>query len=224
MADADPLALDAPLLQQGFALFALKLFFGAVDPAAAQPQRGGGQHQVAHDKAAVLHSALGVGIGQHHQNGGRAVHGVAVLAHDGGVHAGELFPRGGVLHHHDLGALLTHGAGSIGAGTQNLAANKTVTDTCTAFAKSGKKVAAICAAPSVLASLGLLEGKNATAHAGFQDKLAGAHVLDTEVVVDGNITTSYGLGGAIPFALELVRQLAGQAEADRIRNAIAYRH
>ena len=66
--------------------------------------------------------------------------------------------------------------------------------------------------------------KNATAHAGFQDKLAGAHVLDAEVVVDGNITTSYGLGGAIPFALELVRQLAGQAEADRIRNAIAYRH
>ena len=79
-------------------------------------------------------------------------------------------------------------------GTPNLAANKTVTDTCTAFAKSGKKVAAICAAPSVLASLGLLEGKNATAHAGFQDKLAGAHVLDAEVVVDGNITTSYGLG------------------------------
>ena len=70
----------------------------------------------------------------------------------------------------------------------------------------------------------LLEGRKATAHAGFQDKLAGAEVLDTEVVVDGNITTSYGLGGAIPFALELVRQLAGQAEADRIQNAIAYRH
>ena len=109
-------------------------------------------------------------------------------------------------------------------GTPNLAANKTVTDTCVAFAKAGKKVAAICAAPSVLAALGLLEGKNATAHAAFQDKLAGAHVLDTEVVVDGNITTSYGLGGAIPFALELVRQLAGEAEADRIRSAIAYRH
>ena len=109
-------------------------------------------------------------------------------------------------------------------GTPNLAANKTVTDTCVAFAKAGKKVAAICAAPSVLAQLGLLEGKKATAHAGFQDKLAGAEVLDTEVVVDGNITTSYGLGGAIPFALELVRQLAGEAEADRIRKAIAYRH
>lgn len=44
-------------------------------------------------------------------------------------------------------------------GTPNLAANKTVTDTCAAFAKAGKKVAAICAAPSILASLGLLEGK-----------------------------------------------------------------
>lgn len=109
-------------------------------------------------------------------------------------------------------------------GTPNLAANKTVTETCAAFAKAGRKVAAICAAPSILASLGLLEGRNATAHAGFQDQLAGAIVHDEEVVVDGNITTSYGLGGAIPFALELVRQLAGQAEAERIRNAIAYRH
>lgn len=109
-------------------------------------------------------------------------------------------------------------------GTPNLAANKTVTDTCTAFATEGKKVAAICAAPSILASLGLLEGKRATAYASFQDQLAGATVLDEEVVVDGNITTSYGLGGAIPFALELVRQLAGDAEAERIRNAIAYRH
>ena len=107
---------------------------------------------------------------------------------------------------------------------RTFAANKTVTDTCIALQRTGKKVAAICAAPSVLAALGLLEGKNATAHAAFQDKLTGAHVLDTEVVVDGNITTSYGLGGAIPFALELVRQLAGEAEADRIRNAIAYRH
>ena len=109
-------------------------------------------------------------------------------------------------------------------GTPNLAENKTVTDTCVSFAKAGRKVAAICAAPSILASLGLLEGRNATAHAGFQDKLAGAIVHDEEVVVDGSITTSYGLGGAIPFALELVRQLAGPAEADRIQKAIAYRH
>ena len=48
--------------------------------------------------------------------------------------------------------------------------------------------------------------------------------MDSEVVVDGNITTSFGLGGAIPFGLELVRQLAGEAEAERIRSAIEYLH
>lgn len=109
-------------------------------------------------------------------------------------------------------------------GTPNLAANPAVTAAVTACAKAGKKVAAICAAPSILAQLGLLEGKQATAHASFQDKLAGAAVLDQEVVVDGNITTSYGLGGAIPFALELVRQLAGEQEVQRVQQAIAYRH
>ena len=109
-------------------------------------------------------------------------------------------------------------------GTPNLAACAAVTDTVKAFCQEGKKVAAICAAPSILGSLGLLEGRKATAHAAFQDKLGGAEVLDTEVVVDGNITTSYGLGGAIPFGLELVRQLAGAEEAARIQAAIAYRH
>ncbi len=108
-------------------------------------------------------------------------------------------------------------------GTPNLAANPAVTAAVTACAKAGKKVAAICAAPSILAQLGLLEGKQATAHASFQDKLAGA-VLVQEGGVDGNITTSYGLGGAIPFALELVRQLAGEQEAQRVQQAIAYRH
>lgn len=109
-------------------------------------------------------------------------------------------------------------------GTPNLAANPAVTAAVTACAQAGKKVAAICAAPSILAQLGLLEGKRATAHASFQDKLAGAVVVDEEVVVDGSITTSYGLGGAIPFALELVRQLAGEEEAQRVQSAIAYRH
>lgn len=109
-------------------------------------------------------------------------------------------------------------------GTPNLAANATVTGTVKAFAEAGKKVAAICAAPSILASLGLLEGKKATAHFSFQDKLTGAVVLDQEVVVDGNITTSYGLGGAIPFGLELVRQLVGPDEAAQVQKAIAYKH
>lgn len=108
-------------------------------------------------------------------------------------------------------------------GTPNLAANKTVTDTCVSFAKSGKGSCHLRSTQRAGISRPA-GGQKSHGARRFQDKLAGAEVLDTEVVVDGNITTSYGLGGAIPFALELVRQLAGQAEADRIQNAIAYRH
>jgi len=109
-------------------------------------------------------------------------------------------------------------------GTPNLEACETVTRVTADFFNSGKRVAAICAAPSILGHLGLLRGRRATANIHFRDQLDGAEVLDQEVVTDGNLTTAFGLGAAIPFALELVRQLAGEAEAARVREAIAYRH
>ena len=61
-----------------------------------------------------------MGVGQHQQIGGRAVHGVGALpAHDGGVHPGKLGPGGRILDHHDLGALQAHGGGGVGAGLQH---------------------------------------------------------------------------------------------------------
>jgi len=109
-------------------------------------------------------------------------------------------------------------------GTKNLEASSTVQQAVLDFANGGKKVAAICAAPSILGHLGLLRGKTATSYVSMRDQLDGATVLDQEVVVDGNITTSFGLGGAIPFALELVRQLSGDQVAGRVRQDIEYLH
>ena len=100
------------------------------------------------------------------------------------------------LHADKLDALILPG----GAGSWVLRDTPEVIHLVKKMHEAGKLVAAICAAPSVLAQLGLLEGRKATAHAGFQDQLAGAEVLDAEVVVDGNITTSYGLGGAFPVS------------------------
>ncbi len=108
-------------------------------------------------------------------------------------------------------------------GTTHLGENALVCEKIRAFAAEGKKVSAICAAPSVLAAQGLLEGKNATSHPGFEDKLAGAKVTGHPVDVDGNITTGRGLGAAIPFGLSLVAQLVDQATADKIAAAIAYK-
>lgn len=107
-------------------------------------------------------------------------------------------------------------------GTENLAASEFVRSQCLAFARE-KRLAAICAAPSLLASLGLLEGKEATCHPDFAPQMKGARLTGGSVAVSGNITTGQGLGAAFPFAFELVRQLVGEDRVRQIREAICYR-
>ena len=84
-----------------------------------------------------------------------------------------------------------------------------------------KYVAAVCAAPSILAELGLM--KIATVHPDFKNHMNKVKVADESVVVDGNIITGQGLGATIPFAFELVKTLADEKTAERIAKAICYR-
>ena len=107
-------------------------------------------------------------------------------------------------------------------GTLNLGADETVDRVIREFSAQGKLVCAICAAPSVLGLAGLLEGKKATCHPGFEEKLSGATCLDDEVVVDGNIITSRGMGTAIPFSLTLIEKLVGIEKADEIGKSIIF--
>lgn len=109
-------------------------------------------------------------------------------------------------------------------GTKVLKENNTVLKQVKEFYSTGRKVAAICAAPSVLAEAGILEGKKATVHPNFQEDMKGALLMDREVVVDGEITTAWGLGAAIPFGLELVSQLVDSETAIQIKDAIGYIH
>jgi 4-methyl-5(b-hydroxyethyl)-thiazole monophosphate biosynthesis len=107
-------------------------------------------------------------------------------------------------------------------GTINLGEDETVGRIIREFAASGKLVAAICAAPSVLGQAGLLQGKNATCHPGFEEKLTGASCSTDSVVTDGNIITSRGMGTAIPFALEIVRYFLDDAAVDKIKTGLVY--
>ena len=97
---------------------------------------------------------------------------------------------------------------------------------CTEFAAAGKVVAAICAAPSVLAAFGILQGKKATVYPGMEDKLtaAGAEYTGLPITLDGNIITGEALGAAIPFALALASRLAGQQAANAVKQGIVYRY
>ena len=108
-------------------------------------------------------------------------------------------------------------------GTENLGANELVVEKCREFA-ADRHLAAICAAPSLLAALGLLEGKKATCHPDFEDQMTGAELTGKSVVTDGNITTGQGLGASFDFSFELVRILVGEEKVAQIKKAICYRH
>lgn len=86
-----------------------------------------------------------------------------------------------------------------------------------------KKIAAICAAPSVLGALGILKGREAVCYPGFEEKLTGAVCGTQPVAVSGHVTTSRGMGTAIDFALELVRQIKGDEAAQTLAEGIVYR-
>ena len=108
-------------------------------------------------------------------------------------------------------------------GTQYLGEHKGLCDLLIAKKAEGKRLAAICAAPSVLGDLGLLKGEKAACFPGRESRLTGAEVLYDEVVVSGQITTSRGMGTAIPFGLSLIAQLKSQEEADALGKSIIYR-
>ena len=90
------------------------------------------------------------------------------------------------------------------------------------FEKEGKLVAAICAAPSVLGQAGILNGKKATCHPGFEEKLTGAEVFFSPVVCDGNVITSRGMGTAVPFGLAVARYFTDDATIEHVKAGLVY--
>jgi 4-methyl-5(b-hydroxyethyl)-thiazole monophosphate biosynthesis len=107
-------------------------------------------------------------------------------------------------------------------GTRNLAKSEIIKEQCRSFAKD-KYIAAVCAAPSILASFGLIDGRKTTAHPDFLQAMGKAIVLDEPVVVDGNIITGQGLGATIPFALELIKTLVNEEKVKQVKRGICYR-
>ena len=107
-------------------------------------------------------------------------------------------------------------------GVDNLSKRAIVKEKCREFA-ADKYVAAICAAPSLLAELGLLEGKKATCHPDVEGEMPGAILTRESAAIDGNIITGQALGASFDFAFELVRILVGGEKAEQIRKAICYK-
>ena len=88
------------------------------------------------------------------------------------------------------------------------------------MADKGKYTAAICAAPKVLATAGLLQGRAATAYPGILDKLSDLKLSSAAVVEDGTVITSRGPGTAMDFALTLITLLCGREKRNTVETAL----
>ena len=89
-------------------------------------------------------------------------------------------------------------------------------------ADENKYIAAICAAPKILGTKGLLKGKKATCYPGFESYLEGAEISNEKAVRSGNTITATGAGAANEFALKLIEALCGKGKADAIGKAVRF--
>ena len=85
-------------------------------------------------------------------------------------------------------------------------------------------VAAICAGPTVLADLGIPDGKNATCYPGCESGMGKAKMVENAAVVrDGRLITGTSAGCAIPFGLKLIAALRSTEAAEAIEKQIVIR-
>lgn len=103
-----------------------------------------------------------------------------------------------------------------GTGTQNLQASRVVKHALQQAAKRNIYIAAICAAPTVLHTYGLLTNKQVTAFPTVQAQLTSSIVTGKPVEIEGKIITARSAGVALQFAYALSSLLAGQNKTDEV--------
>ena len=107
-------------------------------------------------------------------------------------------------------------------GTLNLENNEIVQKAIDNAMNISVPVCAICAAPSILGKMGILNGKKATCFPGFEEYLKGAILTDLPAVRDGNIITSRGAGAAFDFGFLLLSALTDSKTAEKLSRDMKY--
>ena len=105
-------------------------------------------------------------------------------------------------------------------GAANLAADEQVKDLLARTAERGAVIAAICAAPFILAEQGLLQGKKFTMYPGFDERLGGLQYDSVPALTDGNIITGKGPGAVFDFVREIAVAIGLGAECDELYKAM----
>lgn len=88
---------------------------------------------------------------------------------------------------------------------------------------AGGLVAAICAAPTIFAQLGITDGKKAVCYPGCEEQMGRACICEEPAVADGNVITGRSAGTAFDFGLKLIAALRGEEAAQKIAAQVVYR-
>ncbi len=107
-------------------------------------------------------------------------------------------------------------------GSTHLAEHKDLNDLLQHHNKKNKFIAAICAAPTVLGKLNMLQNREAICYPGFEMNLLGAIISNKTLIQDSNIITAKGPGYAVDFGLYLVRLVKGDAKAKEVADLFLY--
>ena len=127
--------------------------------------------------------------------------------------------RKSVIHAHHLKTGLNGGLGGVNAIQNSLTAQGLIQG---AYDR-GIWLAAICAAPTILAGMGLLDRRSAVCYPGMEDQMYSAVVQKGEhVVVDGRFITGEAAGSSFAFGLKLVEILMGAEAAAQVKHAVHY--
>ena len=109
-------------------------------------------------------------------------------------------------------------------GVASCRASKAAMDALAKAWQDGKLVAAICAGPTVLADLGITDGKTCTCYPGCEGGMGNAIMAENAAAVqDGRLITGTSAGCAIPFGLKLIEALKGPEAAETVRRQIVIR-
>lgn len=109
-------------------------------------------------------------------------------------------------------------------GVASLRASGEVMDALRSAWENGKYVAAICAAPTVLADLHITDGRSATCYPGCESGMGSANMVPGAACVrDGRLITGTSAGCAVPFGLALIAALKGEDVAKTVAEQIVIR-
>jgi len=107
-------------------------------------------------------------------------------------------------------------------GVHSILGSETAMNAISQLYQAGKFIAAICAAPTVLAQLGITDGKQATCYPGMEDQMGSACMVDANAVRDGKVLTGRAPGAAFDFGYLLLKTLRGSDIAGQVRSGMVY--